>query len=221
MTTERLNMDRSRRVVINTAGMEWENSPAAGVERKKLEREASESGQVTSVVRYQPGSRFRPHIHPGGEEIFVIDGIFEDENGQYSAGSYLRNPPGSSHAPGTENGCVLLVKLNMFQKGDQASVRIDTTQESWLPGLVPGLEVMPLHTFGEENTALVRWKPGTRFQSHVHARGEEIFVLEGGIEDEEGLYQQGTWIRNPPGSSHLPFSNEGSTIFVKTGHITP
>ena len=213
-------MDRSIRVSVNTSLMSWERSPAAGVERKKLEREAAESGQVTSVVRYAAGSRFRAHMHPAGEEIFVLEGVFEDEHGQYPAGSYIRNPPGSSHAPGTVEGCILLVKLNMFQPDDLTSLKMDAHSVNWLPGLVNGLSVMPLHSFREESTALVRWQAGTRFQPHVHPRGEEIFVLDGVFEDEKGVYDKGTWLRSPPGSIHTPYSTKGCTILVKTGHIS-
>ncbi|MCW8884730.1 MAG: cupin domain-containing protein [Motiliproteus sp.] len=218
-----LNMDRSQRLVIDTDAMEWQPSPAAGVNRKPLEREAAESGQVTSVVEYLPGSQFASHLHPMGEEIMVLDGVFEDENGRYPAGTYLRNPPGSQHAPASREGCRLLVKLNMFQSQDQAPVRIDTAQQGWLPGLVDGLSVMPLHQFAQdgfsEQVALVRWQPGTRFNPHSHFGGEEIFVLEGRFEDEFGAYPAGTWIRNPDNSRHQPFSEQGCLILVKTGHL--
>ena len=89
----------------------------------------------------------------------------------------------------------------------------------WQPGLVPGLSVMPLHSFRTEHTALVRWDAGTLFNPHTHPGGEEIFVLDGTFEDEQGVYPQGTWLRNPSYSRHRPFSQEGCTIFVKTGHI--
>lgn len=105
-----LNMDRSLRVAIETAGMPWEDSPAAGVQRKKLEREAAESGQVTSVVRYAPGSEFSAHTHPGGEEIFVISGVFADEQGTYPQGTWLRNPSYSRHQPFSLAGCTIFVK---------------------------------------------------------------------------------------------------------------
>jgi anti-sigma factor ChrR (cupin superfamily) len=216
---ERLNMDRSRRVVIETADLFWEDSPSAGVKRKKLEREAAESGQVTSVVQYVAGSRFSAHVHPLGEEILVLEGVFEDEHGHYPAGTYLRNPPGTRHAPVCPQGCELLVKLNMFHPDDLEAICVDTGKMQWLPGLVPGLSVMPLHTFETQNTALVRWDPGTRFEPHTHPGGEEIFVLSGVFEDELGVYPQGSWLRNPPNSRHRPFSQEGCTIFVKTGHL--
>lgn len=218
-STGGLNMDRSQRVVIETGPMDWEPSPAAGVWRKKLEREAAESGLVTSVVRYEPGSVFSSHRHPRGEEILVLSGVFEDEHGRYPAGAYLRNPPGSQHAPASPEGCELLVKLEQFEDEDRETVCIQTAAAPWRPGLVPGLSVMPLHSFGVEHTALVRWDSGTRFQPHTHPGGEEIFVLEGTFEDEDGVYPAGTWLRNPPYSRHQPFSREGCTIYVKTGFI--
>ena len=218
-TSETLNMDRSLRMAIETAGMPWEESPSVGVRRKKLEREAAESGQVTSVVRYDADSRFPAHVHPRGEEIFVLSGVFMDEHNSYPAGTYLRNPPGTRHAPGSKDGCDLLVKLNMFDPDDLEPVCIQTRTADWLPGLVPGLSVMPLHSFKTEHVALVRWDPDTRFKPHTHPGGEEIFVLNGLFEDEQGVYPQGTWLRNPPYSQHLPFTHDGCTIFVKTGHI--
>ena len=218
-TFQALNMDRSQRLVIDTAGMDWLPSPASGVVRKPLEREAAESGQVTSIVRYAAGSAFPAHNHPGGEEILVLRGVFEDEHGRYPAGSYFRNPPGSRHTPASREGCELLVKLNMFQPGDQQAVNIDTAATAWLPGLVDGLSVMPLHSFATEHTALVRWQPGTHFSSHRHMGGEEIYVIEGVFQDEYGSYPAGSWLRSPHNSQHQPFSEQGCTIWVKTGHL--
>ena len=212
-------MDRTLRLAIETAAMSWENSPSPGVQRKKLEREAAESGQVTSVVRYAANSRFSAHLHPLGEEIFVLSGVFEDEHGQYPAGTYLRNPPGSSHSPASKQGCELLVKLNMFDPDDLEPVCVNTTTAQWSPGLVPGLSVLSLHSHKTEHTALVRWAPQTRFKPHTHPGGEEIFVLDGVFQDELGVYPKGAWLRNPSYSLHQPFSLKGCTIFVKTGHI--
>ncbi len=214
-----LNMDRSQRCVINTALMDWQPSPMAGVWRKKLEREAAESGQVTSIVRYDPGMHFRAHEHPLGEEILVLDGVFSDEHGDCPAGSYLRNPPGSRHTPFSDPGCVIFVKLNQFAAEDLEPVRIDSSNASWQPGLVEGLEVMPLHSYLTEHTALVRWAPGTEFHPHIHPGGEEIFVVAGTFADDAGEYPAGTWMRSPAYSGHKPFSRDGCTLLVKTGHI--
>jgi anti-sigma factor ChrR (cupin superfamily) len=215
----RIHADLDRRAVVATTSLPWADSPRAGVHRRMLEREGAEVARATSLVRYAPGSRFAAHTHGGGEEFLVLDGVFSDEYGHYPAGTYVRNPVGSRHAPFSHEGCTILVKLRQMEEADQARVVVDTTAEPWQPGLVDGLEVLPLHSFGAEQVALVRWSPGTAFPSHGHPGGEEIFVLEGVFEDDQGTYPSGTWLRNPAGSRHTPFSREGCTIYVKTGHL--
>lgn len=213
-----LNMDFSRQVLIQTHEQAWQQSPAPGVERKPLAREDAERGHATSIVRYQPGSAFKRHEHPLGEEIFVLEGTFSDETGHYPAGTYLRNPPGSGHAPFSKEGCVLLVKLHQFNPRDTATVRIDTGTTEWLPGH-GGLQVMPLHDFENEHVALVKWPANEVFQPHRHFGGEEILVISGEFCDEHGRYPAGTWIRSPHMSHHHPFVDQETVIWVKTGHL--
>lgn len=213
-----LNMDFSQRVVIDTNKMDWVPSPAAGVERKPLARAEAETGHATSIVRYAPGATFASHLHPYGEEILVLDGVFSDEHGDYPAGTYIRNPHNSSHAPFSEQGCTILVKLHQFDVEDQTTVRIDTTSAEWLPGQ-GNLTVMPLHSYGTEHVALVKWPAGERFVPHRHAGGEEILVLSGTFVDEHGSYPAGTWLRSPHMSEHFPYVEEETVIWVKTGHL--
>ncbi|MCG9726327.1 cupin domain-containing protein [Vibrio brasiliensis] len=213
-----LNMNFAERIVIDTESMSWLASPVRGVWRKPLEREEAESGHTTSIVRYEAGSQFKTHPHPMGEEILVLDGVFSDQYGDYPAGTYIRNPPGSSHAPFSKQGCTILVKLNQFDTRDSATVRIDTSKQQWLAGQ-GGLEVMPLHNFEHEHVALVKWPVGERFQPHKHFGGEEIFVLSGEFRDEHGHYPQGSWIRSPHMSEHFPFVEQQTIIWVKTGHL--
>jgi anti-sigma factor ChrR (cupin superfamily) len=214
-----LHADLSQRALLDTSSLPWTASPMAGVERRMLYRRGEEVARATSIVRYAPGSRFERHSHGGGEEILVLEGSFSDEQGDYPAGTYLRNPVGSSHAPFSEEGCTLLVKLQQMHPADQQRQVIDTNKAAWLPGLVSGLEVLPLHAFGSEHVALVRWAPGTVFQPHGHPSGEEILVLSGVFQDDQGSYPAGSWLRNPPDSVHRPLSEEGCTIWVKTGHL--
>ena len=171
------------------------------------------------MVRYAPNSSFTPHQHELGEEFLVLDGVFEDEHGQYPAGTYVLNPPGSSHTPFTESGCTLFVKLRYQNLSDTERVVIHTLSAEWHQGLVPGLKVMPLSSYGTTHTALVRWAPGTYFNPHRHVGGEEIYVVDGVFEDEHGRYPKGCWLRSPHMSAHKPFSVEGCTILVKTGHL--
>ena len=214
------NLDYSKRLVIDTSKKAMKASALPGVERISLEREKLESGITTSVVRYEAGAVCSEHYHPGGEEIFVLEGEFGDECGLYPAGTYVRNPPGSHHSPLSKIGCKLFVKLNQFQEMDSERVVINTTKKEWLPGR-GDLKVMPLAGFGAESTALVKWPEGAAFIPHTHFGGEEIFVLEGTFIDEKGEYPTGTWIRSPHLSNHDPFVKEGCTILVKTGHLLP
>jgi len=215
----KINADLSKRVVIDSSTLQWVDSPIAGIMRLMLERDGIEQGRATSIVRYEPGSRFSRHGHPGGEEILVLEGVFKDEHGEYGPGTYIQNPPGSLHAPGSETGCRLFVKLGHLDPEDKRRIVVDTKQSPWHPGLVPGLWVMPLSEFGVSHTAMVRWDPGTLFNPHRHYGGEEIYVLQGVFEDEQGRYPAGTWMRSPHMSAHHPFSTQGCVILVKTGHL--
>ena len=215
-----IHSDLSARIVLYADRLHWQASPVQGVERQMLDREGGEVARATSVVRYAPNTQFTPHTHDGGEEILVLDGCFSDEAGDYSAGMYLRNPPGSQHAPFSNDGCTLFVKLQQFAQSDHHELRINTKTKDWYPGLVPGLSVMPLHEHDGVSTALVRWAPNTVFNPHVHPGGEEIYVLDGVFHDEFGVYPKGSWIRSPRYSKHAPFTKEeGALIYVKVGHL--
>ena len=213
-----LNMDFDQPVCLLPDKQQWINSPADGVSRVHLEREAEESGHTTSFVRFAPGSFFPRHSHPLGEEILVLDGVFSDENGDYPAGSYLRNPPGSSHQPFTREGCTLFVKLEQFQPGDTQQVVIRPEERQWREGLGK-LRVLPLHAYKTESTALVAWPENEVFRPHTHFGGEEIVVIEGRFIDEHGDYPAGSWLRSPHLSKHYPRVEEATLIYVKVGHL--
>jgi len=214
----RLRDDFTQRAVVRPGEAPWVASPMAGVDRMMLDRIGDEVARATSIVRYAPHSHFAPHVHGGGEEFLVLEGEFADESGRYPAGFYVRNPIASRHAPFTDTGCTIFVKLWQFDTGDRAHVAIDTRAAPWEAGDV-GVATLPLHQFGSERVWLERWAEGTRVPAHEHARGEEMLVLEGSFEDEDGGYPAGTWIRNPPGSRHAPFTAAGCLVYVKAGHL--
>ena len=214
-----LNTDITQRVVIDTEAMPWVESPLPGVRRRMLERDGDEVARATSIVRYSPGSRFAEHSHGLGEEFLVLEGVFSDEHGDYPAGTYVRNPPGSRHRPRSRGGCTLLVKLRQMEPEDRRSVRIDTLGTPWTPASEPGRLVMPLHSAEGETVSLMKLEPETSLERHEHPAGEEVWVLEGILEDEDGSYPKGTWLRNPPGSSHAPRTAAGCIFYIKTGHL--
>jgi anti-sigma factor ChrR (cupin superfamily) len=213
--------DFSRKEVVQTRVEPWVASPQKGVQRLMLDRIGEEIARATSLVRFEPGSFFPYHEHGGGEEIFVLDGLLEDEHGRYPAGTYLRDPVGSSHTPFTKEGATILVKLWQFSPQDSARVKIETAAgDGWMRAGRDGLAVFPLHDFNGESTYLIRLAAGVELGHNTHPGGEEMFVLDGVFSDEAGDYPAGTWIRHPDASEHRPFSKSGCTLFVKAGHLT-
>jgi anti-sigma factor ChrR (cupin superfamily) len=219
--TLKINADFNQRVVIYPKDQQWIPSPMPGVERIMLDRIGDEVAQATSIVRYQANSHFSAHEHIGGEEFLVLAGTFADEHDEYPKGSYVRNPIGTKHTPRIGvDGAIIFVKLCQFKQADTEQKVINTQQKTWLPGLIDGLSVMPLHEYETEHIALVKWAPTPTFTPHHHWGGEEILVLEGTFYDEHGSYPKGTWLRNPHLSKHRPFTKEdGALIYVKTGHL--
>lgn len=219
----RINADFSKRIAICPEDYKWVPSPMPGVERMMLDRIGDEVARATSLVRYAPNSEFSSHVHGGGEEYLVLEGVFSDEYGDYPAGTYVRNPIGSSHTPriGAE-GCTIFVKLHQFDEKDSTQVVIDTTTAEFKPTVAPRLEYSELHRYGREQIAIIRWNPNTEYMTHAHGALEEIFVLEGRFFDENGEYPKGSWLRSPPGSEHSPYTEEeGALIYIKIGHLPP
>jgi anti-sigma factor ChrR (cupin superfamily) len=214
-----INADLSRRAVVYSDELPWVDSPLKGVQRRMLERDGDEVARATSIVRYAPNSAFSPHTHGAGEEFLVLEGVFSDEHGDFGPGMYVRNPPGSKHTPASASGCTIFVKLRQMEPEDQQFVRIDTTKAPWQPGEAEGVQVMPLYEHDSERVRLVRLAPGTRIPRRAHPGGEEIFVLDGAFADEAGRYPKGAWLRTPPGGEHGAISEEGCTLYVKTGHL--
>ena len=92
----------------------------------------------------------------------MLDGVFQDEHGDFPVGSYIRNPPTSSHTPGSETGCTIFVKLWQFDPTDRKHVRIDTSKLMFTPLVDPdrkGVETMGLFADKSEN---VGWSVGLR-----------------------------------------------------------
>ena len=217
------NTDLATRATVFSDTMAWAESPADGVWRKRLYHDgAAESGRVTSLVRFDAGSKFAAHDHPDGEEILVLSGTFSDDTGDWGAGSYLLNPNGSPHAPYTEDGCELFVHLRQYRGATK--LRIDTRAESWQPGRLDGVEQIPLHQEedgpdGPLTIRLVRLAAGCEVPDHAHPLGEEAYLIEGDLADDHGTYGPGCWVRNPVGSHHWARSDGGALLYVRTGEV--
>lgn len=215
-----LNADFSRRVSVHAGTMPWIASPMAGVGRRMLDRIGGEVARATSIVRYAPASHFSPHVHGGGEEFLVLDGVFQDEHGDYPAGSYVRNPPTSRHTPGSAGGCTIFVKLWQFDPDDRTEVRHRTGGAGFAPADGrPGVDVVPLHRDAVEDVRLERWAPGAQVTIPA-PQGLEILVLSGTFLEGGETFVGQSWLRLPVGGRFEGVAGpEGCQVWVKTGHL--
>jgi hypothetical protein len=215
-----LNADFSQRVAVHAAQLPWTPSPMAGVHRRMLDRIGDEVARATSIVRYAPHSHFSPHTHGGGEEFLVLDGVFQDEHGDYPTGSYVRNPPTTRHTPGSEPGCVIFVKLWQFDPDDRTEVRVETGKTAFKPAPGrPDVEVMPLFRDAREEVHLERWAPEARIELAL-PQGAELLVLSGSFEESGESFAGQSWLRLPAKATLQAKSGaKGCRVWIKTGHL--
>ncbi|WP_024610861.1 cupin domain-containing protein [Pseudoalteromonas sp. TB64] len=213
--------DFSKRVVVHSETLAWVASPMAGVDRRALDRVGDEVARATTIVRYAPGSEFSPHIHTGGEEFVVLEGVFQDEHGDFPAGSYIRNPPESKHKPGSKNGCIIFVKLWQFQPDDRTHVRLQTDlMQSAAHSNFKNVAVTPLYKDTFEEVSLLLFKPNADMVINAQG-GAELLVLEGSLDEQADTLVKNSWLRVPINSTvNVKAGNNGAKVWLKTGHLT-
>ncbi|TVP53984.1 MAG: cupin [Halomonadaceae bacterium] len=215
-----IHSDFSQPVRVHTQSQPWLPSPMPGVERRPLDRVGDEVARATSIVRYAPESHFSPHVHHGGEEFLVLEGVFQDEEGDYPAGTYVRNPPGSSHRPGSAPGCVIFVKLWQFDPDDQTPVRLSPDQISATHDPQrPGVSLQPLFSGFGETVSLEHWQPGADIDLALPGGGE-LLVLAGDCEQDGNPLGPHDWLRLPvAGRLQAKAGPQGTSLWLKTGHL--
>lgn len=216
-----LNADFAKRASVHAGSLEWIPSPISGVDRRMLDRVGEEVARATSIVRYAPESRFSPHTHGGGEEFLVLDGVFQDEHGDFPAGSYIRNPPQTHHTPRSAAGCVIFVKLWQFDKNDRTQLRVDTSALAFVPVVGrPGVESKQLFQDDRENVRIERWNSGAAIISAHLVGGIELMVLSGSFIESGEVFSAQSWLRLPDGADLLAEAGPtGCILWVKSGHL--
>ena len=215
-----INADFLERAAVHAAKLDWTPSPMPGVDRRMLDRIGDEVARATSLVRYAPGSAFSAHIHGGGEEFLVLDGVFQDEHGDFPAGSYVRNPPTSSHTPASGPGCVIFVKLHQFAPGDRKHVRIDVNAATTVTvASRPGVMIVPLYADAREDVRVERWASGAEVVLKPDG-GFEALVLEGSFTECGEQFEKHSWLRLPKGKALIATAGpDGAKLWIKTGHL--
>lgn len=217
----RINDDLERPVIVNTSQMDWTPSPAPGVDRQMLYRVGAEVARATSIVRYAPGSAFPEHAHTGGEEIFVLEGTFQDEHGDYPAGSYFRNPPGTAHSPAAAEGCIIFVRLWQFRTGDRAQI-VRQPGEGAPGSLRAGVHATRvLFDDRVECVTVETWQAGAAVLLPNH-QGLEMVVISGSMTIEGVTLSPQGWARLPAGMSPAAQAGpEGAELWIKDAALHP
>lgn len=194
-----LNDDFTKPVFVRGAGLEWVPSPTAGVDRRMLFRIGGEKARATSIVRYAPGSAFPQHMHAGGEEFVVLEGVFQDEHGDYPTGTYVRNPPGSTHAPGSVTGCTIFVRLWQFRADDRSQI-VRRPGEGDVGAPQPGVrETLIVYEDLYEEVRIETWI-ARRDVAIMNPEGLEFLIMSGDVTiNGEALGSQ-SWGRLPAGT---------------------
>ncbi len=211
----RINDDLSAPVIVHAARQDWVPSPAAGVDRRMLFRVGGEVARATSIVRYAPASAFPRHTHHGGEEILVLEGVFQDEHGDYPAGTYFRNPPGTSHVPAASEGCTIFVRLWQFREGDKHQIVRQPGEGRKIDPRPGARSATVLFDDGEEAVCLEDWSAGGTVIID-NDRGLEFLVLSGGLRLGDESLEPLSWGRLPAG---IPLSanvgRQGARLWIK------
>ncbi|MEP4891514.1 MAG: cupin domain-containing protein [Aliiglaciecola sp.] len=210
-----------QRIVVHSVSLPWVESPMPGVDRRALDRVGDEVARATTIVRYAPNSAFSEHVHTGGEEFVVLEGVFQDEHGDFPADSYVRNPPQSKHKPRSDKGCIIFVKLWQFQPDDRTHVRLQTSlMESHQHPSIVGLNVTALYKDEYEEVSLLHFEPNVEFTFNGKG-GAELLVLEGALTEHSDTLVKHSWLRSPVNSIIKgKAGKDGAKVWMKTGHLT-
>lgn len=217
-----INADRRALAAVDGRALPWIHSPESGVDRRMLERIGDEVALATTLVRYAPGSHFPPHVHERGEEFLVLQGTFSDESGDFVSGTYVRNPPGSRHAPFSREGCVILVKLRQMLGDEPEAVRVSPAQRRWLPTEDAGVSRARLYSNARTVVFLLRLEPGAELPAHASPGGEECFVIEGAVQllpHATSTLGAWSWRRSAEARQPGMRSADGALVWIKRGHL--
>ncbi len=148
----------------------------------------------------------------------MLDGVFQDEHGDFPAGSYIRNPPQSSHTPGSDKGCVIFVKLWQFDLADRTQIRLDTTQ-AVKTAIRPSVTAATLFKDSREMVRIEEWEPNATIR-YAPTDGLEILCLGGDFTESGEHFSAMSWLRLPIGAPLDAISGpNGARVWVKEGHL--
>jgi len=99
--------------IVRNAQKDWQplvekGKHYEGVSVISLHYDEAKGRSTTILLKFEPGASYPYHDHPGGEEIFVLQGNATLEDVTLGKGDYLYTPPGFKHSVRSDSGAILL-----------------------------------------------------------------------------------------------------------------
>jgi anti-sigma factor ChrR (cupin superfamily) len=107
---------------VEVAALPWKPTPTPGIDMKVL-MEDPETGLLTALFRWEPGTALDLHEHVEVEQSYVLEGSIVDDEGEVRAGDYVWRPRGNRHVARAPGGALVLsffLKPNRFLAGPGA-----------------------------------------------------------------------------------------------------
>lgn len=210
--------------MVDTNQMPWEPTEWQAISRKVLELvNDPKKGRETSLLKFEPGAKIPTHVLKHRLDVFVLEGAYEDDHGEYGPHTFIRNPPGLRHTPASKGGCVIYAKWRVpIRPNAGERIVIDAKTAQWLDFPHRGANVLHLYpnADGIETGRIGNVHPNRKIPSHDHSIGEETFVLKGCLKDEYTAYTPGIWFRMPCGVPHAPYTEgDGCMMLIREGDL--
>jgi anti-sigma factor ChrR (cupin superfamily) len=107
---------------VSVDELPWKPTPTPGIDMKIL-LEDKDSGLLTALFRWQPGTALDLHEHVEIEQTYVLQGSIVDDEGEVTAGNYVWRPKGNRHLARSPGGALVIsffLKQNKFLTGKLA-----------------------------------------------------------------------------------------------------
>lgn len=167
------------------------------------------------VVMLSPGERF-VGLRAGWFEALVLEGEIGLGGVRLGVHDYAGFDAADALLAG-EAGAVLFVFNPEGVAGAETAASL-AAMRAWRPSPVAGMQVTEL-TKRPYRVILTEWSEGTSVDAHDHAAGEELFVVEGALQQGARTLTAGAWLRYHPGAKHSPRALGRSLVLIRNGHL--
>lgn len=212
-------------VTIDSGLAPWHGVGVPGVSEKVFERICSgAAARETALLRLDPRATVPGGVAQCRIDLLVLAGSVDLGGLHHTAGMFVRVPVGTEIDLRSNEGATVLLKKRGGSASGESIVLDTQDRANWAAWGGRGSEKAQLYDPGliREASWVGYMLPDLTIPEHDHAGGEEIFILQGELRDERGLYGPGVWIRFPIGLRHTPTSlSEGCRMLVREGDAYP